>query len=277
MQESTFNTLADLALTRTGLFIAPSKSYLVEARLSTILRREGFASCDDLAACLKARPNPVFEAEIAAALQSRTTWFFRDREIIGRIVSDIIPAKLKESKAGRVKIWCAGISTGQEAYSLALAMAEQAQTLRGARIDLVATDICRQSLNIARAGTYGHFDIQRGLSIHRLMSHFEQLESGQWQINEDIRAQISFREHNLIDDDATLGQFDIIVCANVLSGMSRQMRGTTAERLVGKLLPGGALILGQGESLSGVSSAFEPSRSHRGVWDIVPPARRNVA
>lgn len=277
MQDSTFNTLADLALTRTGLFIAPSKSYLVEARLSTILRREGFASCDDLAACLKARPNPVFEAEIAAALQSRQTWFFRDREMLGRIVADIIPAKLKDSKAGRVKLWCAGISTGQEAYSLALLMAEHAQALRGARIDLVATDICRQSLNIARAGTYGHFDIQRGLSIHRLMSNFVQLESGQWQINEDIRSQISFREHNLIDEDATLGQFDIIICANVLSGMTRPMRAATAERLSTKLLPGGVLVLGHGESLSGSADAFEPSRAYRGAWDVVPLARRNVA
>ncbi len=274
MQEATFNTLADLALKTTGQFISPSKAYLVEARLSNILRREGFASCDDLVACLDARPNPVFEGEVAAALQTRQTWFFRDRDMLGRLVSDVIPAKLKQSKAGRLRILCAGVSTGQEAYSLAILLGEHSQALAGARIDITATDICKQSLNTARAGTYGHFDIQRGLSVHRLMRHFDQLETGQWQASEELRRAIGFRQHNLLDAEAPLGQFDIIICAHVLSGMSKSMRARAADLLTKKLVPGGLLFLGHGETLSGSTPAFEPSRTHRGAWEVVPEARR---
>lgn len=277
MQEATFNTLADLALSTTGQFISPAKAYLVEARLSNILRREGFASCDDLVACLEARPNPLFEAEIAAALQTRQTWFFRDRDTLQRIVKDVIPGKLKQSKAGRLKILCAGVSTGQEAYSLAILLAEHSEALSGARIDITATDICKQSLNTARAGTYGHFEIQRGLSVHRLMRHFDQLETGQWQASEDLRRAIGFRQHNLLDADAPLGQFDIILCRHVLSGMSKSMRGKAAELLTKKLTLGGLLFLGEGETLSGASPVFEPSRIYRGGWDVVPAARRQVA
>lgn len=277
MQETTFNELADLALQTTGQHIPPSKSYLVEARLSSILRREGFASCDDLAACLKARPNPVLSAEVAAALQTRRTRFFRDSDMIERIVGDILPRKLKLSKAGRIKIWCAGVSTGEEAYSLAMLLHEQSQALRGARIDIMATDVCRQSLDAARAGTFGHYAIQNGLSVHRLLNFFEELETGQWQAHEDLRRALTFRYHNLMDAEANLGQFDIILCRHVLSNMAKSARLAVTERLANALLPEGVLILGHGESLTGTSNAFEPSRRHRGAWDAIPAARRAAA
>ena len=277
MQEATFNALADLALSTTGQFISPSKAYLVETRLSAILRREGFASCDDLVACLSARPNPVLQSEVAAAMQTRQTHFFRDRDDLARLVSDLIPHKLKRSKAGRLKILCAGVSTGQEAYSLAILLSEHAQALRGARIDITATDICKQSLTAARAGTYGHFDIQNGLSVHRLLSHFSQLETGQWQASEELRRGIGFRHHNLLDEEAPLGHFDVILCRHVLSGMSKSMRQRAAELLTQKLAPEGVIILGQGETLTGVTSWLEPSRRHRGAWIFVPEAQRKVA
>jgi len=273
MQETTFNALADLALQATGQFIPPSKEYLVEARLSAILRREGFASCDDLAACLKARPNPVLSAAVAAALQTRRTRFFRDGDMLERVVGDVIPRKLKLSKAGRIKIWCAGVATGEEAYSLAMLLHEQSRLLRGARIEIMATDICRQSLDSASAGTFGHYAIQNGLSVHRLLHFFDELETGHWQANEELRRAITFRHHNLIDAEANLGKFDVILCRHVLSGMAKPIRTRVSGQLADALTPEGVLILGHGETLTGTSNAFEPSRRHRGAWDPIPVAR----
>ena len=82
MQETTFNELADLALRQSGQTIPASKAYLMEARLSTIARRENFATLDDLVHCLKARPNPRFEQEVAAALTGKATRFFGDRDLL---------------------------------------------------------------------------------------------------------------------------------------------------------------------------------------------------
>ncbi|MEM1106905.1 MAG: protein-glutamate O-methyltransferase CheR [Pseudomonadota bacterium] len=277
MQEATFHALADLALNQTGQYIAPAKAYLVATRLSALVRREGFASCDELVACLQARPNPVFEAEIVAALQTRQTWFFRDRDVLARLVGEIIPQKLKGSKSGRLKILCTGVSTGQEAYSLAILLGEHSQVLRGARIDITATDICKQSLNIARAGTYGHFEIQNGLSIHRLLDHFTQLETGQWQASEELRRGIGFRSHNLLDETAPLGHFDVILCRHVLSGMGRAQRQKAAHRLTDKLAHGGLVFLGEGETLTGATDRLEPSHRHRGAWIYVPEGQRQVA
>ena len=279
MQEASFHELADLALKATGQAIPVSKAYLVEARLAHILRREGFAGPDELVACLQARPNPVFEAEIAAALQTRETWFFRDRERLQRLVGEVIPERLRHSKAGRIRIWCAGVSTGQEAYSLAMLLQEaETPALKGARIDITATDICRKSLDQARAGLYGHFEVQNGLSVHRLLANFERLDTGHWQVSEELRERIGFRHHNLVDKDARLGQFDIIVCRNVLSGMDPSRRGAVCEALADQLLPGGIVLLGETETLSAERNcALEPSRVMGGAFSAVDKARRTRA
>ena len=94
MQEDTFNELADLTLRLSGQKMTASKAYLMEARLSAISRRENFATLDDLVHCLKARPNPRFEQEVAAALTSKKTGFFRERDLLEKIVSQALPKRL---------------------------------------------------------------------------------------------------------------------------------------------------------------------------------------
>ena len=269
MRDATFEALARLALKATGQFISPTRDYLVEARLAHIVRREGFGSTDDLADCLKARPNPVFEAEIVAALLNHDSWFFRERDTLERVVDDILPDRLRASKAGRLKVWCAGGGSGQEAYSLAIRLAELAHTPLGkARVQILSTDVCRKSTEQARAGLYGHFNVQKGLSVQRLLEHFERHESGQWQISEAMRDRVSFREHNLMQDCSGLGQFDLIFCRHALEGMERQCRRDVAERLAGQLAPGGVVLLGQDETLTGLTEALEPSHRFRGGWQI---------
>ncbi len=279
MLESSFKTLADLAQRESGQFLAPSKAYLADARLASLVRREGFASTDDLVACLKARPNPVFEAEIAAALLTRQTWFFRERDVLERVVRDVLPARLRESKSGRITVWCAGGATGQEAYSIAIRLMELSGDigLSGARIDLLSTDLCRRMTEQARHGVFGHYDVQRGLSIHRLLSHFTRQESGGWRIGDALREAVNFRVHNLIDDASPLGQFDVIFCRHVLCDMSMAMRAEVAARLAAQLKPDGVLMLGHGETLTGVTTALLPSRSIRGGWQRPETAQRPVA
>lgn len=279
MLESSFKTLANLAHRESGQSLSPSKEYLAEARLANLVRREGFASVDDLVACFKARPNPALESEAAAALLTRHTWFFRERDRLERVVRDVLPARLRESKSGRLKVWCAGGATGQEAYSLAIRIAELSGDvgLAGARVDLLSTDICRRLTEQAQAGVFGHYDVQRGLSIHRLLAHFTRLESGSWQISDALRGAVSFRVHNLLDDAAVLGQFDVIFCRNVLSGMAAEARCEVAERLALQLKPDGVMMLGHGETLTGITTALQPSRGVRGGWQLPEAVGRPAA
>lgn len=265
MQDTVFNALADLALNASGQAIPPSKAYLIEARLAAILRREGFGELSNLVHCLESRQNPVLRAEIAAALLSRDTWFFRDPAALGALVSTKLPERLAASQAGRIRIWCAGGSTGQEAYSLAMLLEDEAH-VSGAKIEILSTDLCKQSSEKARTGIFGHYEVQRGLSIQRLLKHFTRLESGDWQASEALRNRISFRVHNLLEPAGGLGKFDIILCRNVLSGMTRSARTRTTESLANQLAPGGLILLAEGESLQGLTDRLEPAGDLRGGW-----------
>jgi chemotaxis protein methyltransferase CheR len=265
MQDTVFNALADLALNASGQSIPPSKAYLIEARLAAILRREGFGELSNLVHCLESRQNPVLRAEIAAALLSRDTWFFRDPAALENLVRTKLPERLAASQAGRIRIWCAGGSTGQEAYSLAMLLEDEAH-VSGAKIEILSTDLCKQSSDKARSGIFGHYEVQRGLSVHRLLKHFTRLESGDWQASEALRNRISFRVHNLLEPAGGLGKFDIILCRNVFAGMTRSARARTTESLANQLAPGGLILLADGETLQGLTDRLEPASDLRSGW-----------
>lgn len=277
MLDETYADLSKLALGRSGQEIPRAKSYLMEARLAPIARREGFASLDDLAHCLRERQNPVFEDEVVAALTSKETRFFRDRVLFEQIANIILPRRLKDSSNGKLRIWCAGGASGQEAYSLLMAVEDGPASLKGARIEVLSTDICKASTDRARAGEYGHFEVQRGLSIHRLLSHFTKVENGDWKISESLRAKLSIRQQNLLEDFSGLGKFDLILCRNVLSGMIPAARKDVATRMAAQLLPGGMVLLGMDENLSAVSDAFERSNTFRSAWVTAGTAEREAS
>lgn len=268
MQETTFNELADLALRQSGQTIPVSKAYLMEARLSTIARRENFATLDDLVHCLKARPNPRFEQEVAAALTGKATRFFGDRDLLDKIVGQALPKRLEYSKTGRLRVWCAGVSTGQEALSLAILIQEAVGSpLANAEIEIVGTDLSTQCIETAKQGVYGHFDVQKGLSIHRLMTNFDRHDNGDWSIKPDVQKLLNFRRHNLLEPARDLGQFDIIICCNVLSSLAKGAKQQVVETLSAHLLPDAFLFAGTDENLGGISPAIKPSRALRGAFE----------
>ncbi|MEM9055006.1 MAG: CheR family methyltransferase, partial [Pseudomonadota bacterium] len=239
---------------------------------------ENFATLDDLVHCLKARPNQRFEQEIAAALTSKRTRFFSDREQIEQIVAHALPARLKLSKTGRLRIWCAGVSTGQEAWSLAIRMLEDVGSpLASAEIEIVGTDLSTPCLETAKAGTYGHFDVQKGLSIHRLMTNFTRLETGDWDVQEHLRQNLYFRRHNLLTSARELGQFDVILCRHVLKDMAKSAQKQVVDHLSQQLLPEAFLFTSKEEDLYGISDTIKPSRAMRGAYERDPKASRTAA
>ena len=267
MQESTFNELADLALRNSGQHFAPTKSYLMDARLSNISRRESFATLDDLVQCLKARPNPRFEQEVAAALTSKKTSFFNERDTIEHIVTHALPHRLKLSKSGKLRVWCAGVSTGQEAWSLAMRIREDVGSpLASAQIEIIGSDLSTDCVESAKRGVYGHFDVQKGLSIHRLMTNFTRHDNGEWEINDELRDTVFFRRQNLLNPASDLGGFDVILCSNVMSSLAKPAKRQVLETLSTQMLPDAFLFFGQDESIEGVSNMIKPSREMRGAF-----------
>lgn len=265
MDETVFKEVAELAREGAGLLIPQSRSYLVESRLAPILRREGLAETGDLIAVLKARPSSKLHTEAVAALTSKQTGFFRERDMLERITEHMLPMMADAADDEPLRVWCAGGAGGHEAYSLAILIAES-EALVERPIEILTTDISETVSNAARAGKFGHFDVQKGLSIQRLLDNFTRLTTGEWQVSKTLAARVGVRTHNLLDDAAGLGLFDIILCRNVIRDMTGPARARVLLNLARQLNDGGALVLGRAESATGLVDGLEPSRDMRGAF-----------
>jgi len=270
MKNSGYNEIADLALRKTGQVFGANHRYLVEARLAPILRRENFSDLDELAQCLVARPNPVFEAEVASALTGKDTSFFRGRKALSHAISFLDKRRIKFSDSEvKQRILCAGGGSGQEAYSLVIQALEEApDLLESDALEIVSVDICKTTTLRARAGQYGHYEIQTGLSAARMLEYFSRSDNS-WQAGDILRNNVNFVARNLIDGVAELGAFDVVFCRNVLPALARPIAIDITENLMSVLNPWGQFILGEGETLPINVSGLEPSRDVRDAYQLV--------
>ncbi|OYW62382.1 MAG: chemotaxis protein CheR [Bosea sp. 12-68-7] len=266
MTDSDFTFLRRLLQLRSGLSLSPEKRYLAESRLSILCRRRDIADIATLIQKLRPGNDAALEHAVIEAMTTNETLFFRDHTPFDLFRDVILPERLAANATTRsLRIWCAAVSTGQEAYSLAMILDEMGPRLSGWKIQIVGTDISGEVLERARAGLYSQFEIQRGLPIQMLLKHFSQ-EGDRWRISERLRAMVDLRQHNLLEPNGHLGQFDIIFCRNVLIYFDVQTKARVLEALSPRLAPQGAMFLGAAETVIGISTTVLPDRQHRGVY-----------
>ncbi len=266
MTDADFNFLRLLLHQRSGLSLSPEKRYLAESRLGILCRRRDIADIATLIQKLRPGNDAALEHAVIEAMTTNETLFFRDHTPFDLFRDVILPERLAANAATRsLRIWCAAVSTGQEAYSLAMILDEMGPRLSGWKIQIVGTDISGEVLERARTGLYSQFEIQRGLPIQMLLKHFSQ-EGDRWRISERLRAMVDLRQHNLLEPNGHLGQFDIIFCRNVLIYFDVQTKARVLEALAPRLAPQGAMFLGAAETVIGISTTVLPDRQHRGVY-----------
>ena len=181
------------------------------------------------------------------ALTINETSFFRDKTLFQTFADQLLP-RLVAARADtrRLRIWCAGCSTGQEPYSIAMLIDERMRQLPGWHVEIVATDLSRPVIEAARQGRYSQFEVQRGLPVTLLLRHFHR--SGEsWQINDDLRGRIAFSTLNLMESFKSLGRFDIIFCRNVLIYFDATTKARVLGNLSDALVDDGVLALGGAE------------------------------
>jgi chemotaxis protein methyltransferase CheR len=149
---------------------------------------------------------------------------------------------------------------------------EAGSRLAGWNVEILATDICTEVLDKARAGVYSQFEVQRGLPIQLLLKYFTQ-EGDQWKLAPQIKSMVDFRQLNLIQGFTQLGTFDIIYCRNVLIYFDQPTKTDVLRRLANALSPDGSILLGAAETVIGLTDALAPHPEHRGLY---VPASRGV-
>jgi chemotaxis protein methyltransferase CheR len=266
--------LADLLHRRSGLAIGPDKARLVESKLAPVAARFGFRNCAAMLAELPHPPEELAEA-ITEAMTTNESSFFRDRAPFDDFRDRVLPA-LMAARAGRrrLRIWCAAVSTGQEAYSLAMILDGMGLVAEGWKIDLIATDLSAAAIARAREGVYSQYEAQRGLPIAALMDNFSR-EGTQWRVAERLRRLAAFRQFNLLDHYGWLGEIDVVFCRNVLMYFDAHTRGLVLDKMQGVLARGGTLVLGEKES----AGAAWTGEAVRGVYvphTALPSERRVV-
>ncbi|MGZ6015596.1 MAG: CheR family methyltransferase [Phenylobacterium sp.] len=249
---------ARLCAERAGLNVDPEKHYLLENRLAPVARREGFSSIEELMGAVRHRGEERLTWAVVEAMWPAETSFFRDPAAFELMASEVLPKLARRAEKGPLRIWSAACGTGQEVYSLAMLLSEQTGI---AATELFASDLCERRLEKAQSGLYSQFEVQRGLSAHRLVRHFESAEEG-FALSPRIRQTVRWRRVNLIEDITRLGQFDLIVCRNLSAHLTEAARERLFANLTSALSPGGCLVLGPGETAPDLTCAAERPGFH---------------
>jgi len=261
-----FDLLSDLLKSRSGLVVTRDKVYLLESRLTPIARRRGHNSLPELVGELRMHANEALLSEVTEAMTTNESFFYRDQTPFDILTKHTLPAlRAARSSAKRLRIWCAAASTGQEPYSIAMLFADNPGLWADWQIDIVGTDLSTNALNRAKSGIYSQFEVQRGLPIQKLIKYFEQ-KGDTWQLNEPIRKMVRYGSFNLLDSMASLGQFDIVFCRNVLIYFDAPTKGKVLDAIRGQLTTDGAMFLGAAETVLGLTKAFRPVHELRGLY-----------
>lgn len=266
-----FSVLSKYIYALCGVALDSTKSYLVETRLKSMMQQYACSSYMDLHAKAKADRSGNMEKEIVNAITTNETLFFRDASPFEVFKHKILPDLIdRRSKAapGRpvpIRIWSAACSTGQEVYSIAIALRETLGNLSNFQLTILGTDISDDAVTKASYGKYNKFEIERGLPQQTLNRYFTLMGDG-WKIKDEIRAMAVFKKFNLMKPFAGLGRFDIVFCRNVAIYFTPADKKAVFEKIASVLEPDGSLIIGSTESLTGVTGMFEPKRYMRSIF-----------
>jgi chemotaxis protein methyltransferase CheR len=267
-----FEQVRELVRRRAAIELDDGKEYLVTSRLLPLLRRHGNVTMSELIGRLG--HDAVVATEIVDAMTTNETSFFRDLHPFDALRDRIIPDLLaRPGRAGRLTIWCAACSSGQEPYSLAIMLAEhfpQLVALNGVRI--LATDLSPTMVERTGAGRFSRIEVNRGLPAPALMRWFEQ-DGATFRANDTLRRMIEVRTLNLAEPWAGIGPFDLVLCRNVLIYFSTDTKRTVLTRIRRSLAPGGLLLLGGTESTMGVDDTWDRREYGRTIaYADGPPA-----
>ena len=280
LTDEQFAQVSALLLKTAGLHFDQTKRTPLQSHLRDRVQASHAA---DVAAYLALLQDPERgQAELQRLIESvviHETSFFRNKEHFSALNTVALPDLARQPRAGgrarRLRIWSAGCATGEEPYSLAITCLEH-PALAGWKIEILATDVSERVLDLARQGVYSS-DALRYVPPERIARWFTPVDEpplarpeppggirprpgkARFRVVDEVRSLITFRPHNLAEvpyDPAVFGDFDLLLCENVLIYFNPQVIRQAAEAFYRSLCPGGYLFLGYSETLWRVSTAF---------------------
>jgi chemotaxis protein methyltransferase CheR len=266
MTPADFDFISTLIKQQSGLVLSKDKAYLLESRLMPVARKRSMKELSELITNIRTTKDKELINEVTEAMTTNESFFFRDIKPFELFRQQILPALIKNRASSKTfRIWCAAASSGQEPYTLAMILKEEAAKLAGWKYEIVGTDISKEILAKAKEGIYSQFEVQRGLPVQLLLKYFKKKED-MWQIDSSLRSMIQYKEFNLLNDLKPLGKFDVVFCRNVLIYFDQETKTKVLDQISGLIPPDGTLLLGGAETVLGISDKFMPVKGQRGIY-----------
>ena len=236
-----------------GINLHEGKEALVRARVMKRIRKVGLSSFTEYMSYMESDSSGAEFLALVDVLTTNKTSFFRESKHFDFIRDEVIP----EMKGRRVKWWSAGCSTGEEPISCAIALLER--QVRKKNVKILATDLSREVLRVAKAGVYASKSL-KNMPASIQNDYFKQVARESYRVSNTVRNMITYGRLNLKKKWPLDGPFLVIMCRNVMIYFNRTTQQKLISRFCDILEPGGYLFLGHSESVTGTNHSFRNIR-----------------
>ena len=248
--------LGKLVQAQSANVLDPARKTLFESRLQPLVQVAGTANLEGLVGLLRESRSAPLHRAFAESLTINETSFFRDVKPFDVLRDEVFPTLIKQRSAERrLRIWSAASSTGQEAYSVAMLLAEHFPELERWDVRIVGTDLSREGIEYARRGRYRRLEVNRGLPARLLVRHFRR-DDDEWEVSGGLKAMCEFEVGNLCAPTARTFAFDLVLLRNVLLYFSKPDRTAVFREVHHQLTPRGFLVLGNAEQAEDSTDLF---------------------
>jgi len=257
LKDSEFHKLSKFVQGMAGINLHEGKRELVKARLGRILRQRDFQNFGEYYDYLVNDKGGYELTVLLNSISTNLTYFFREPQHFEFLAKGALPGILKNKEASRdcsLKFWSAGCSSGEETYSLAIAVIESLNDRERWHINILGTDLSTKVLEIANAGIYE----ERGIAAipYELKKKYFQMGANRWKgyirVKPEFRKMIHFKRLNFMEDFHFAEPFDVIFCRNVMIYFDKQTREMLVGKFIHNLAHGGYFFIGHSESLIGI-------------------------
>ena len=246
--------IAAMIYSDAGIFLNDSKASLVYSRLSKHIRNLGLKGFREYCALVASAEGAAARRDMLSHLTTYFTLFFRENHHFEHLRDEVLPGLIARAKSGgRVRIWSAACSDGQEPYSIALTVLSMVPNITDYDFRILATDIDPKILALARAGIYDETALETVTPAMR-KQFFREVDVGgrrKYQVDDRVKKLITFNELNLMAQWPFKGHFDVIFCRNVVIYFDEPTQVKIWSRFASLLPEGGHLYIGHSERVSG--------------------------
>jgi len=260
LTESQFERISRWVKELCGINLHTGKKELVKARLGKLMRQKGCSGFEEYLDLVEGDASGDELTAMLDALSTNLTYFFREPAHFNHLREVTIPQIVaRQGRVGRLRVWSAGCSSGEEPYSIAITLCEAIPGIELWDAKVLATDLSTRMLSRAREGVYEKRRF-KDVSPAILSKYFDGVQARPqrlYRVKSSVRQMVHFARLNLMDPWPMRGPFDVIFCRNVMIYFDKETQGRLVNRYYDLLAPGGTLFIGHSESLTGVKHSFK--------------------